>query len=121
VRTRDGSPGLESAAREDAALTWLADGRPPEHRLVRRLRGNAGRSAEPDRLRGAAAPAGKRRKGEGTGRGSGAAQIGGARAGAARFRPDARRGARHRRALDATLVEAGAARLGPDATDPRGD
>src|SRR3989454_212250 len=76
VRAGDGVPRLQSPAREDAALARVAHGRPPKHGLVRRLRGNAGRGAEPDRLRGAAPPARQRREGSGARRRSGAAEIG---------------------------------------------
>ena len=49
------SHGVELAAGQRAAAARVAPGRPAEHRLVRRLRGNARRGAAPDRFRNAAA------------------------------------------------------------------
>ena len=61
------------APRRDAAAARLAHGRPPQHRLVRGLRRDAGGGARPHRRRGAAAPARQHREGARAGRRGGAA------------------------------------------------
>ena len=58
----------------DAPAPGLADGGPAQHRLVRRLRGDAAGGAGPDRRRGAAPPAREHRAGARAGRRGGAAR-----------------------------------------------
>ena len=60
---RDGLHLVVLAARGHAAAARLAHGRPAQHRLVRRLRRDAGRGARPHRRRGAAPPARQHRAG----------------------------------------------------------
>ncbi len=108
------------AARRRAAPARLAQRRPAQHRLVRGLRGDAGRGADPHRRRGAAPSAVQHRARPRAGRGSGAAA--GARPGdrAHRLRPLARGRPHHHRALAPALVAAGAGPLGAAAPGARG-